>query len=49
MEYNSGALGSDPDMKEVEPWVIALDVMSPSGYVRQSLLNKDRFHLWYLQ
>ena len=31
-----------------EPWAIALDVMSPSGYVRQNLLNKEIFHLWYL-
>ena len=31
-----------------EPWVIALDVMSQSGYVRRSLLEKERFHLCYL-
>ena len=36
-----------PVVGKCEPWVIALDVMSPSGYVRHNLLNKDRFHLWY--
>ena len=30
-----------------EAWVIALDVMSPSGYLRLILLNKEIFHLWY--
>ena len=30
-----------------EPWVIALYVMLPSGYVRRNILNKYRFHLWY--
>ena len=29
-----------------EPWVVASDVMSPLGYVRQNILNKDRFCLW---
>ena len=29
-----------------EAWAIALDVMSPSGYLRRSLLNKERFQLW---
>ena len=28
-----------------EPWAIVLDVMSPSGYMRRHLLNKDIFHL----
>ena len=31
-----------------EPWVIALDVMLPSGYVRRNILIKYIFHLWYL-
>ena len=31
-----------------EPWVIALNAMSPSGYARRHLLNKEIFHLWYL-
>ena len=31
-----------------EPWVIARDVMFPSGYVRRNILNKYIFHLWYL-
>ena len=30
-----------------EPWMIVLDVMLPSGYVRRNILNKYRFHLWY--
>ena len=29
-----------------EPWLIALDIMSSSGYVRWCLLNKYIFHLW---
>ena len=29
-----------------EYWAIALDVMSPSRYLRLILLNKERFHLW---
>ena len=32
--------------RKCKPWVISPDVMQPSGYVRQSLLNKERFHLW---
>ena len=32
---------------ECEPWVIALGVILPSGCVRQNILNKYRFHLWY--
>ena len=28
-----------------EPWVIAPNVLSESGYVRHHLLNKERFHL----
>ena len=35
-----------PQVVKREPWVIALDVMSPSEYVRRRLFNKDRFHLW---
>ena len=31
-----------------EPWVIALVVMLPSGYLRRNILNKYIFHLWYL-
>ena len=30
-----------------EPWAITKDVMSPSGYVRRLLLNKEIFKLWY--
>ena len=30
-----------------EPWVILLDIMSPSGYMRRNILNKEIFHLWY--
>ena len=30
-----------------EPWVIAIDVMFSSVYVRRNILNKYRFHLWY--
>ena len=32
---------------KLEPWVIALNVLLESGYVRLHLLNKERFHLWY--
>ena len=32
-----------------EPWVIALDFMLPSGYVRRHILNKYLFHLCYFQ
>ena len=38
-----------PVERKCEPWLIALDVMSPSGYVRRHLLNKYIFHLWYFQ
>ena len=30
-----------------EPWAIALDVMLPSGYVRQDFLNNEIFHWLY--
>ena len=30
-----------------EPWVIALDFILPSGYVRRNILNKERSHSWY--
>ena len=29
-----------------EPWVIARNVLSESGYVRHHVLNKDRLHIW---
>ena len=32
-----------------EPWVIAPNVFLSPGYVRRHLLNKERFHLCYLQ
>ena len=31
---------------KIEPWVIAPNVMSVSGYVSQNIMNKERFHLW---
>ena len=30
-----------------EPWMMVLDVMLPSGYVRRNILNKYIFQLWY--
>ena len=33
-------------VRNIEPWVIAPDVMSESGYVRRHILNNGRFHLW---
>ena len=36
-----------PVVVNCEPWEIALDFMSPSGYLRRYLLNKERLQLWY--
>ena len=35
-----------PVVGNCEPWVISLDVMLSSGYVRRRLLGKNKIHLW---
>ena len=38
--------GLFPVGRKFVQWVIAPNVLLASGYVRQNLLNKERFHLW---